>query len=80
MFATIMIAHMREDAHATRQYCIVNAAVVYSTLNMHQTLLSLFMIFNCLNAYLNRRNYEVGKFKVCSWFYFIYLFSNNRGT
>jgi len=31
--------------------CIINDALVYSMLNVQQMLLSLFMIFICLNAY-----------------------------
>jgi len=41
-----LLAHMREDAHATRQ-CIANDAVVHSMPNVQQTLLLLFRIFNC---------------------------------
>jgi len=48
-----LLAHMRKDALASQSplvNCIVNDALVHAVPNVQQMLLSLFMIFNCLNA------------------------------
>jgi len=44
-----LLSHMRKDIH-TIISCIVNDTLVHSMPSVQHMLLSLFMIFNCLNA------------------------------
>jgi len=45
-----LLAHMREDTHATRQLHCYDAQV-HSVPNVQQTLILSFMIFNFLSSY-----------------------------
>jgi len=52
----LLPAHIREDAHATRQYCIVNDGLVNAMANMQKTLLQFTTLVYIKSSAIYKKN------------------------